>query len=70
MASRSKRSFAYWPSFLYVFTSGDSVMIYETVAIWEGSFYSHESLTIEEAQEWAQQYQHKDCKTRIWAVIR
>lgn len=45
-------------------------MIFETVAIWEGSFYSHEALTLQDAQEWAQQYQNENCSVRIWQVIR
>lgn len=42
-------------------------MIYESSIVWDGSFFSHEALTEEEAREWIAQYPiGAGCKGRIW----
>lgn len=45
-------------------------MIYEAAIVWDGVLYTHECLSIEEAQEWIAQYPDTGVKKRVWSVIR
>lgn len=44
--------------------------MFEVCIVWDGEFFAHEALTIEEAQEWADQYKAgPDCTVRIWRLF-
>lgn len=46
-------------------------MIYEVCIAWDGEFFAHEALTLQDAREWAAQYPSgQGCRVRIWEVIR
>lgn len=41
--------------------------MFEVIAIWDGVFYMHQALTIEDALDWAACYEgHSNCRVRIW----
>lgn len=44
--------------------------MFEVCIVWDGEFFAHEALSIEEAREWADQYKAgPDCTVRIWRLF-